>query len=187
MEGTRKKVQLGSYDNSWYSPHARKLKIFFWYFTNVLFLKNPLNSFSSVRVFMLRLFGAKVGVDVTIKPSVSVKYPWLLEIGDNCWIGEDVWIDNLVQIRIGNNCCISQGAMLLTGNHNYKKTSFDLMVGQIILEEGTWIGAKSIVTQGITCGSHSVLSAGSVASHDLEPYNVYRGNPAEVVKERIIN
>ena len=66
------------------------------------------------------MFGAKIGKGVIIRPGVSVKYPWKLQIGDNTWIGENVWIDNLSNIIIGKNVCVSQGAMLLSGNHNYK-------------------------------------------------------------------
>ena len=79
---------------------------------------NPLNPFSGLKVFLLQLFGAKVGKGVVIKPNVNIKYPWLLEIGDYTWIGERAWIDNLAQVKIGKNCCISQGAMLLCGNNN---------------------------------------------------------------------
>jgi putative colanic acid biosynthesis acetyltransferase WcaF len=82
--------------------------------------------------------------------------------------------------------CISQGALLLTGNHNYKKKTFDLMVGKITLADGAWIGAKSVVCPGVACGSHSVLAVGSVAVKDLKPYFIYQGNPAVPVRERII-
>lgn len=109
-----------------------------------------------------------------------------MQIGDFTWIGEETWIDNLGSVSIGSHCCLSQGAMLLTGNHNYKMPTFDLMVGEIHLEDGTWIGAKSIVCPGVSCGSHSVLAAGSVATHRLEPYTIYQGNPALAVKVRDI-
>ena len=105
-------------------------------------------------------------------------------VGDNSWIGEDVWIDNLGEVSIGANCCLSQGAMLLCGNHDYKRSTFDLMVGDIALEDGVWIGAKSVVCPGVICKSHSVLAVGSVASNQLEAYTIYRGNPAVKVKER---
>ena len=134
----------------------------------------------------MRLFGAKIGKGVVIKPSVNIKYPWFLEIGDHAWIGEKVWIDNLVPVKIGPNVCISQGAMLLTGNHNYKKETFDLITGEIILEEGAWIGAKAVVTPGVTCKEHSVLAVSSVAVEDLEPYTVYQGNPAKPIRKRTI-
>jgi putative colanic acid biosynthesis acetyltransferase WcaF len=132
------------------------------------------------------MFGAKIGKGVVIKQRVNIKYPWKLAIGDNTWIGEGVWIDNLGDVKIGANCCISQGALLLCGNHDYKKASFDLMVGEIVLEDGVWIGAQSIVTGGVKCHSHSILMSGSITSADLESYKIYRGNPAEFVRERIM-
>lgn len=135
---------------------------------------------------LLRLFGARVGKSVVIKPHVRIKYPWKLSIGDYTWIGEDVWIDNLDEVCIGANCCVSQGAFLLCGNHNYTKSTFDLMIGAITLEDGSWIGAKSTVCPGVTVGSHAVLSVGSVATKTLEPYGIYSGNPAMKVKERVI-
>ena len=157
-----------------------------WYFINVLFLKNTLNPFSGMKIFFLKLFGAKIGKGVVIKPGVNIKYPWKLKVGEHSWIGENAWIDNLDKVVIGNHCVLSQGAMLLSGNHNYKKTSFDLITEPIILEDGVWIGAKSIVTGGVICKSHSVLSVNSVASQDLAEYTIYRGTPADKIKIREI-
>ena len=179
-------VDLNSYDNSWYYPGAGKVKQFLWYFVNVLFFLNPLNPFSSLKVSLLRLFGASIGVGVLIKPGVNIKYPWHLVIGDNCWIGEKVWIDNLTTITIGSNVCISQGAMLLTGNHNYKSKTFDLLVNEIVLEDGVWIGAQSTVCPGVKVHSHAVLAVGSVATKDLNAYHIYQGNPALSSRERVV-
>jgi putative colanic acid biosynthesis acetyltransferase WcaF len=148
---------------------------------------NPLNPFSGLKVFLLRLFGAKVGKGVVIKPNVNIKYPWLLEIGDYTWIGERAWIDNLAQVKIGKNCCISQGAMLLCGNHNYKKPTFDLIVKPITLEDGAWVGALSVVCPGVTIKSHAILTVQSVAAETLEPFALYKGNPAVRIRERVIS
>ena len=180
------KTDLSRYDNSWYNPQASWLKRTFWYFTNNLIFTHGFIPFSSIKVFILRLFGARIGKGINIKPTVNIKYPWLLKLGDHVWIGEEVWIDNLTNVWIGDNVCLSQGAMLLTGNHNFRKSSFDLMVDKIVLEEGVWIGAKAVVCPGITCHSHSVLSVNSVATKNLDPFSIYQGNPAEKVKERII-
>lgn len=183
------KTDLSSYNNAWYGPviGASKVKQLVWYFINCLFFINPLNPGMGLKKALLRLFGARVGKGVWIKQSVNIKYPWKLSIGDHCWIGESVWIDNLAPVTIGNHVCISQGAMLLTGNHNYKKTSFDLMIGEIVLEDGVWIGARSLVGPGVTCRSHAVLSACSVTYKNLEPYQIYSGNPAAVVRKREID
>jgi putative colanic acid biosynthesis acetyltransferase WcaF len=89
-------------------------------------------------------------------------------------------------ISIGSNVCISQGATLLTGSHNYKKGSFDLITKGITLEDGVWIGAEAIINLGVTAHSHAVLTSGSVATKDLEAYGVYQGNPAVKIRERII-
>ena len=179
------KTDLSTYNNSWYHPGSG-IKRTIWYFINVLFIKNTFNPSSKFRVWLLRAFGAQIGYNVVIKPGVNVKYPWLLEIGDYTWIGENVWIDNLAKVRIGNNVCISQGAMLLCGNHNYKKSTFDLMLGEITLEDGCWIGAKSVVCPKVTVHSHAVLGVASVAHHDLDAYWVYQGSPAIKVRERIV-
>lgn len=177
--------QLSSFNNDWYQP-GNRIKLFLWYLVNLIFI----NSYTPIpiifKLFILRLFGARIGVGVMIKPKVNIKYPWLLEIHDNVWIGENAWIDNLAKVTIHSNVCISQGAMLLCGNHNYKKTTFDLMLGEIILEDGVWIGAQSVVCPGVKCKSHSVLTVGSVATKDLEAYSIYQGNPACKIKDRII-
>ena len=178
------KTDLSTYENSWYSPKAGWLKRILWYITNQLVFNHGLFPVSSIKVTFLRLFGAKIGIGVHIKPSVYIKYPWLLKIGNYTWIGEHVWLDNLTTVEIGNNVCLSQGAILLTGNHNYKQSTFDLMVGEIVLEDGVWIGAKSVVCPGITCFSHSILSVNSVATKNLDSYGIYQGNPAVKIKTR---
>jgi len=182
MSNTRPITNLSQFDNSWYKPGGR-LRRALWYIVHELFIcsSQPL---SALRVTLLRIFGAEIGNGVVIKPRVRIKYPWKLKVGNSTWIGEDVWIDNLGVVVIGDNCCLSQGAMLLCGNHDYKRSTFDLIVGDITLEDGVWIGAKSVVCPGVTCHSHSVLVVGSIASAPLEAYGIYRGNPASKVKER---
>ena len=179
------KTDLSQYNNSWYNPGAGILVRMLWYITQSCFFKSAY-PFSGVRVFWLRFFGAKVGKGVVIKPHVRIKYPWRLRIGNHVWIGEGAWIDNLADVTIGDHSCVSQGAMLLTGNHDYSKSTFDLLVKAIVLEEGVWIGAQALVAPGVVCKSHSVLSVKSVAVKDLDAYGIYRGNPAEKVKERVI-
>lgn len=179
-------VNLNNFNNSFYNPGS-KILIILWYLVNLFFFKISFPIPNILKVKLLHLFKCKVGVGVIIKPSVSIKYPWFLEIGNHVWIGESVWIDNLSKVEIQSNVCISQGAMLLTGNHNFKKSGFDLMVGTITLKEGVWIGAKSVVCPGVTCHSHSVLTVGSVATKNLEAYTIYQGNPAQAVRKREIN
>lgn len=184
MPSTRTTTDLSRFDNAWYKPGSRWRRAC-WFVVHELFISSG-HPFGFLRVALLRCFGAEIGKDVVIKPRVRVKYPWKLKVGNNTWIGEDVWIDNLGEVLIGNNCCLSQGVMLLCGNHNYKLATFDLQVGIITLEDGVWIGAKSVVCPGVICHTHSVLAVGSVASGRMEAYGIYRGNPAIKVKERVM-
>jgi putative colanic acid biosynthesis acetyltransferase WcaF len=180
------KINLKNYNKQGYKPGKNKLIRLFWFITNALFFQNPLISFSKLKIALLRLFGAKVGAGVRIKSSVNIKYPWKLSIGDYVWIGEKVWIDSLAQITIGNNVCISQGAMLLTGNHDYRKSSFDLIVKGIVLKDGVWIAAKAVVCPGVMAESHAVLTVGAVATKDLQSFCIYQGNPAVKMRKRAI-
>ncbi len=178
-------TQLNTFNNAWYTP-ANKLKIALWYVVNQLVFNNAFSVLNGIKAPLLRLFGARVGVGVVIKPNVNIKYPWLLTIGNYCWIGENVWIDNLAQVTLHNNVCVSQGALLLCGNHNYKKSTFDLIVQPITLHDGVWIGAQAVVTGGVVAHSHALLTVASVASINLEAYSIYRGNPAVKIKDRVI-
>jgi putative colanic acid biosynthesis acetyltransferase WcaF len=182
---SKAQVNLKSYNNSWYKPGGI-IKRALWYWCNAVFFKRNWNPGTRHKRAILRLFGAKIGKGVVIKPCVNIKYPWLLAIGNYVWIGEKVWIDNLGKVTIGNNCCLSQEAFLLCGNHDFTKTSFDLIIKEIILEDGVWIGAKAVVCPGVIARSHSVLSVGSVATGELESYSIYSGNPAQKIKDRKI-
>ncbi len=179
-------TDLSKFNNDWYNP-GNKIKVIAWFFGNSLIINNyfPIPVF--FKIFILRLFGAKIGNNVMIKPKVNIKYPWFLEIGNNVWIGETAWIDNFVKVVIEDNACISQGALLLTGNHNYKKSTFDLIPREIHIGKGAWIGAKSIVCGGVVCMSHAVLTVNSVATKNLKPYTIYQGNPAVEIRKRVIS
>lgn len=172
------------FDKKGFNIGASSLKLVFWYFTSAVFIRSGMLPFSSIIVAILRLFGAKIGKGVRIKPGIYVHYPWKLAVGDHSWLAE-CRIENLDQVTIGSNACVSQMAMLLTGNHNYKSVNFDLITKPIVIEDGAWVAANATVCPGVTAKSHSVLAVGSIATKDLEPYSVYQGNPAIKVKDRL--
>jgi len=179
-------VNLSKFDNRWYKQ-GPFWKLLLWYVINRLFFATWFPHPSPLKRWIIILFGGKVGKSVVIKPRVYIKYPWFLEIGSNSWIGENVWIDNLTYVRIGNNVCISQGTYIGTGNHNYKKETFDLMVESVVIEDGAWVGAFCVICPGSHIATHTVLYSGTVFSGKSEPYTIYRGNPAVEVKKRIIS
>jgi putative colanic acid biosynthesis acetyltransferase WcaF len=179
-------VDLERYRVTGYSPGAGILRRGLWYLVNALVYANPLFPFYGVKRLTLRLFGARIGPGVVIKPRTHIKHPWRLRIGEHSWIGENVWIDNLVEVEIGSNVCISQGAYLLTGNHDYKSTAFTLITKPIRIEDGAWVGARGVVCPGVTMGRNAVLTVGSVLTRDAESNGIYAGNPAQRVRARFL-
>lgn len=179
------KVRLDTFNNEWYRPGS-KVKRISWYFVNAVFLNSYWLPVSSFKVFLLKMFGAQVGKGVVIKPKVNIKYPWKLTVGNHVWIGEKVWIDNLDQVTLQDHVCLSQGALILIGNHNFKKSTFDLMIAPVVVEEGAWVGARSTVLGGATIATHAIIAVNSVAPKKTEAYGIYRGNPAEKVTTRKI-
>lgn len=177
-------VDLGGFDGSDFSKGASMPKIVAWYFVNALLVRPAWLPFMSVKLFLLRLFGATIGKGCVVKNNVVVKSPWNLVVGDNCWIGEDVWIDNLDKVVIEDDVCLSQGAMLLTGNHDYSVRTMPYRNAPIRLCRGAWIGAKAVVCSGVVAGRNSILTVGSVATKDMDPCGIYQGNPAVKVRMR---
>lgn len=180
------KVNLGQFNNEWYQPGGLVPRLA-WFIAGRLVINTYVPWPMCVKSFVLRFFGARLGRGVVIKPKVNIKYPWHLSIGDHSWIGELVWIESLGSVAVGNHVVLSQGCMLLCGNHDYKKTVFNLIVSDISIEDGAWIGARAVVCPGVTVRSHAILSVGSVATKELEPYGIYQGNPAAKIREREIN
>lgn len=184
MSELKRPVRLDSYDNSWFKPGRGLLTQLAWYFIGGPIVRSHFLTSSFLRTVLLRVFGAKVGSGVVAKPGLRVKFPWKLQVGSNTWIGEDVWIDNLAQVDLGSDCCVSQGAYLCTGNHDWSDPAFGLMVRSIKLENGSWAGARSLLSPGVVLGKCAVAAAGSVVFKDIPAFEVHGGNPAAFLKHR---
>ena len=184
---TQKSVpDLRLYDNAWYHPGRSILARSLWMFLGLPLFRSRWLAASSARVGLLRLFGARIGERVVIRQDVIVKYPWHLVVGDDCWIGEQVWIDNLTTVALGPSVCLSQGAYLCTGNHDWSDPGFGLRIASIQLEHGSWAGARSVLLPGVHLGVGAVVGAGSVVSGSVPEFHIVAGNPAVFVKERVL-
>ena len=148
-----------------------------WYFTRRVFFTTSFPWPSGMKSVLLRLFGAKVGRGVVIKPRVAIHFPWKLSIGDHTWIGEEAWILNFEPVKIGSHACISQRAFLCGGNHDYRSGDFRYRNAPISVGDGAWIGAQAFVAPGVEIGRECVVCAGSVATGSLPAGMICSGNP----------
>ena len=122
---------------------------------------------SSWRINVLNIFGASIHHSVNLKPHIIITCPWNLKINKHSWIGEFVWIDNIDQVVIGSNSCVSQGVYICTGNHNYKSPTFDLITSEVIVGDSVWICAQALIAPGVTIASGAVVGFGSVITKDV--------------------
>ena len=165
-------------------PGASLLTLILWFCLGAPLLRCRSLPGSTWRVLLLRSFGAQIGSYCVMKPGVRVKYPWSLQMGDACWLGEDAWLDNIASITLGDRVCISQGAYLCTGNHDFRSPGFELRLGPITIGSDAWIAACTVLAPGTNMGPGAVVALGAVVSGTVEPGSIVRGNPAVVVGHR---
>lgn len=155
-----------------------------WILTEFLVVTNPLQPSSHLRGIALRWFGARIGKGVILRPRLRVKFPWNLEIGDRCWIGEGVWIHNQDKVTIGHDSVVSQETFITTGSHDVRGT-MDLIVKPVEIGSGVWITSRCIVQQGVQIGDDAIVTPGSVVHKSVPAGWVFGGNPVRAIKERL--
>jgi putative colanic acid biosynthesis acetyltransferase WcaF len=137
------------------------LKYILWYLVSAFFFDTIIPG-NKIRVILLKLFSAKVGKNTLIKPNVKIKYPWKLSIGDYSWIGENVWIDNISNVTIGKNSCISQGVYICSGSHDFFSKDFSLLMQEVHVGSNCWVAAKSIISPGSIIKDNTFVKFGSI-------------------------
>ncbi len=155
-----------------------------WYVVKCLVFLSALPYPSPFKCALLRLFGARVGRGVVLKPRINIHFPWKLSIGDFAWIGEETFILNFEPIAIGSHCCVSQRVFLCTGNHDYRQPHMAFRNRPIVLADGAWVGAQAFIGPGVTIESEAVVTAGSVATRSLPPEMICSGNPCRPLRHR---
>jgi putative colanic acid biosynthesis acetyltransferase WcaF len=156
-----------------------------WWIVQASFFHTSPQIFYPWRRWLLRLFGAKVGARVRLRPSVTITYPWKVSIGDNAWIGDNATLYSLAPISIGTNTVISQGAYLCGGSHDYRDVTFRIYGEPIMIEPEAWIAAQAFVHPGVTVGRGAIVGACSVVTKDVAPYAIVAGNPAIPMGSRL--
>ncbi len=154
-----------------------------WIVQAVLFHASP-QVFFGWRRMLLRLFGAKVGPGVLLRPSVSVTYPWNVTIGENAWIGDDVTLYSLAPITIGRCAVVSQKSYLCTGSHDPERMAFDILGEPITIGDEAWVAADCFVMPGVSIGRAAVVSARSLVRSDVEAGAIVAGSPARFMRWR---
>lgn len=153
----------------------------------VLFRPTPDRGFGifvSWRIFLLRLFGAKIGRHCAVRNSAKIWAPWNLELGDWVAISEDCDIYSVDKIHIEDRSTISRGVFLCCASHDVTSSIMELTYAPIVIGHDVWVAGRAIILPGVSIGEGAVVAAGSVVTKDIEPWTVVGGNPARFIKCR---
>jgi len=182
-------VDLRKYDQSWFDRGKPGWFILLWWLVQAIAFPLSPQPLYGFRRSLLRLFGAKIGKGVLIRPTARFTYPWKIAIGDYSWIGDDVVLYSLDRIEIGEHCVISQKSYLCTGSHDIKDPAFGLKTAPIILDNGVWVATDCFVGPGVKIGANSVIGARSSVFKNMPPGQVCLGNPCRpcYARDVIIN
>jgi putative colanic acid biosynthesis acetyltransferase WcaF len=156
-----------------------------WWIVEALLFKTSPQVCYGWRRFLLRIFGARIGKGVNIRPTATITYPWKLTIGDWSWIGDHVTLYTLGEIVIGEHAVVSQHCYLCTGSHDHTLTTFDIWAQTITIEPEAWLATNVFVGPGVTVGYGAVVGACSVTLKDVPAGMVCTGNPLRVIRRRV--
>ena len=184
--GAESLVDLRRYDQSWFDPGKPKWLILLWWLVQAIAFPLTLHSHHAPRRGLLRLFGARIGKGVVIRPTARFTYPWKVEIGDYSWVGDDVVFYSLDWIRVGQHCVISQKSYLCTGSHDHQDPTFGLKTAPIMLENGVWLATDVFVGPGVTVGANTVVGARSSVFSNLPSQHICLGTPCRPHHPRLI-
>ncbi|MDN4484166.1 acetyltransferase [Demequina sp. SYSU T0a273] len=157
--------------------------VYLWALVEWLVVTNALQPSSRLRVAALRAFGATIADGVIFRPRTRIKFPWNLEVGADCWIGEGVWIHNQDRVVIGHDAVVSQETMITTGSHAHRR-DMALITRPVVIEEGAWVTTRCIVTGGARIGRSALVTPGSVVRGEVPENAIVTGNPAVPVGTR---
>jgi putative colanic acid biosynthesis acetyltransferase WcaF len=164
-----------------------KWAVHLWWFAQATFFRWSPQVAYKYRASLLRLFGAKVGVNTIIRPTVTITYPWKVNIGDRAWIGDDVTLYSLGEINIGHDTVISQKSYICAGDHDHTQVSFPIRARAVNIDHECWIAADCFVAPGVSIGWGSVIGARSSVFSNLPAISLCRGTPCRVEGQRIFD
>ena len=136
------------------------------------------------RVWLLNCFGAQVHPTARVYGAARIWYPPNLTMGAQAVFGPGVNCYCMDRITVGEKAVVSQRAHLCGGTHDINDPDFQLQARPIVIGAGAWIAAEAFIGPGVTVGDYAVVGARTVLFRDAEPFGVYVGNPAVLLKHR---
>lgn len=179
------KVDLSQYQNA--LSRKNQIARFIWTIVWAVFVRPlPRSLGNSWKLFLLRLFGAKVHSKAVVYSSVRIYMPWNLAMEEYSCLSPEVDCYNVAKVKIGAHATVSQKTYLCAASHDITKSYNPLIIAPIIIEDQAWIGASAFIGMGVTIGQGAIVGATASVYKNVEPWTVVGGNPAKFIKRREI-
>ncbi len=136
------------------------------------------------RAWLLRCFGAKLGLHCRFYPASRIWAPWNITCEDTVMVADGAELYNPAPLYLASHAIVSQGAYLCGATHNYDDPEFPVIAFPMRLGRYSWVAARACVSPGVNLGDGAILGLASVATKDLEPWSIYAGTPARKLKDR---
>lgn len=184
---TGPQVRLDLFDNSGFDRGRPRWVEALWILTKWAFFVTPLPWPNGWKRLLLRVFGAKVGKGVIIRPGVNVHFPWRLSVGNHCWIGESAHLLSIAPITFEDHVALGHQVYIAAGSHDIRSATMAPQHAPVLVKTGTWIASRAFIGPGVTVRERVVVGAGAVVIKDVGPDVVVAGNPARVIRPRVID
>jgi putative colanic acid biosynthesis acetyltransferase WcaF len=181
------RIRLDLYNQESFSRGRSNVVVLLWWFVQGTIFRFSLHQMYSWRSMLLRLFGAKIGKKVKVRPSAKFTYPWKVAIDDFSWVGDFVEFYSLDTITVGKHCVISQNSYLCTGSHDLTDIHFGLLTKPILIKDGVWVASDVFVYPGVILEEMSVVAARSTVTNNVPAEEIYAGTPAQYIKHRFLH
>lgn len=158
-----------------------------WVLTKCFFFISPLPWPSRFKCALLRMFGAKIGTGVVIRPRVNIHFPWRLVVGNHCWIGDGCQLLSIASITFQDHVALAHEVYVAAGGHDIQSATMAGKHEPILVKSGTWIASRAFIGPGVTIEQDCVVGAAAVVMKSIGPAVVVAGNPARVIRPRVID
>jgi putative colanic acid biosynthesis acetyltransferase WcaF len=138
------------------------------------------------RRWLLRMFGAQMARHTYVRPGTRIIHPWLLRMEEWSVLSDGVTVYNLGPVHLGTHTVVSQDVYLCAGTHDYAQPHLPLVRATIRIGNGVWVAARAFIGPGVSVGDNSVVGACAVVAKDVPGGVVVAGNPARVIKPRVM-
>ena len=176
------KIQKSPYSSPW--SVKIQITLFLWrltWFWTCAWTPKYLNIW---RLFILKLFGAKIYGIPFVHSTTKIKIPWHLDLKHRACLGENVVAYSLGEIEIGEGATVAQEVYLCTATHDFENPSLQLITSKISIDKNSFIGARALILPGVKIGHGSIVGAMSVVSKSIPPQEIWAGNPAKIVSNK---